>query len=410
MEPVVHFRKIEAMAGVLHESPASCGPCPAPSRSRAGAVLRVLAYGVSFLLPCTNLVFLAGGPYAWDVALIWTLPVWLCIFADLRSGHAREELAAVPGWLADASLYLLFLLQLANTWLLLRTASQLAWGSAADFATAAANVAAMRIMTGTNACCSGIAVAHELIHRRASHVRHMGRILLWTVCYDHFLVEHLLGHHRRAGTAEDPATARFGETHRQFRRRSLRRQFVSAWQLESRRLALTDCAAPWRHRVLQGILAQGTLLVCIGFWFGPAALLMFLYQALVAVNLLETVNYFQHWGLTRTGRRFAATDAWSTDSWFTVHAFIGLARHADHHAHGSRPFQDLRSLEESPTLPGGYFVMAIAAKLFNRRYRLLAEQEMRRRHLGPFRRATPRDTRQPTTACLNRPSSSICAP
>lgn len=355
-----------------------------PGSQGCRAIARLLPHGICFALPLANLAFLATGPHAWDAALIWTLPVWLCIYADLKSPAARAGFKAAPERLFDAGLHLLFLLQLVNIGLLLQVAGQLAWSSLSDFLTGAANIAAMRILSGTNSCCSGIAVAHELIHRRA-YRRWMGRILLWTVCYDHFMIEHLQGHHLRAGTAEDPATARFGESFREFWRRSPKQQFLSAWRLENRRLKSLGKASLRHHRALHGLIIQAALLTCISICFGPVSLLMFLYQALVAVQLLETVNYFQHWGLARGGGCFTAADAWSSDSWFTLHAFIGLSRHADHHAHGGKPFQRLQSHEESPRLPHGYFVMAITAKLFNTRYRWLAEQELRARQLGPFR-------------------------
>ena len=377
------------MASIPRENPAPGGAIqgPAPGPGLKPMEMPILAHGVSFVLPVANLVFLASGPHAWDVALTWTLPVWLCIYADLKSPkNRREPSTSVPAWPFNAALYLLFVLQVANILLLLEMASLLKWSSPLDFATAAANIASMRIMTGTNSCCSGIAVAHELIHRRPLHQRLMGRILLWTVCYDHFVVEHLCGHHRRASQAEDPATARFGESYRDFWSRTWKQQFFSAWKLENQRLnASFGQGVLWRHRVLHGLVIQTTLLLFITAWFGPVSLLMFLYQALVAVHLLEAVNYFQHWGLTRADRRFSGTDAWITDSSFTLHAFVGLSRHADHHAQSSKPFQQLSFRDESPRLPHGYFVMTILVKLFNPRFRRLAELELRERNLGPFR-------------------------
>ena len=375
------------MASIPREDSIPSGLSPPFRQDPAQAAFPLLAHGVSFLLPVASLIFLATGPHRWDAALAWTLPVWLCIYADLKGPSARlEPPESMPAWPFDAALYLHFALQICNIALLLRVASLLHWSTPSDFATAAANIAAMRILTGTNSCCSGIAVAHELIHRHVAHQRWMGRILLWTVCYDHFLVEHVRGHHRLATTAEDPATARFGESYREFWGRTGKGQFASAWRLENQRLgAQPGCWPGWRHRVMQGLAIQAALLAFIAAAFGPVALLMFLYQALVAVHLLEAVNYFQHWGLTRSDRRFGGADAWGTDSWFTLHAFVGLCRHADHHAYGAKPYQHLCFSEESPNLPCGYFAMAIAVRLFNARYRQLAAAELHSRKLGPFR-------------------------
>jgi alkane 1-monooxygenase len=136
---------------------------------------------------------------------------------------------------------------------------------------------------------------------------------------------------------------------------------------------------------LHGVGVQLALLVLIFAHFGPLALMLFLYQAWAAVRLLEMVNYVQHFGLVRAGERFGAADAWATDSWFTLHCFVGLSRHADHHIRAGRPCHRLRFLEESPRLPGGYFVMALLVRWRNGRYLELAGRELQARGLGPFR-------------------------
>lgn len=340
-----------------------------------------------FILPGSTLLFLADAPHRWESALVWTLPVWLCVIADLyspedRRGTGRQEPAR---WL-DARLYVLFALQWVNLILLLEAVSRLHWESWADVAVGGTNLIAMRILMGTSSCCSAIAVAHELIHRRPRHLRWMGRLLLWTVCYDHFALEHGRGHHRLASTLDDPATARFGERFEEFFRRSLKGQWANAWRHESQRLrGLPPLARLIRHRVLLGLCAESVLLAAILSLYGPLPLLMFLYQAWVAVRMLEAVNYVQHWGLVRSGPAFQASDAWSTGSWFTLHSFVGLARHADHHLLAGKPCHQLRHLSESPRLPGGYFVDVIFVRLFNDRYMKKAEDELKAKRLGPFR-------------------------
>ena len=73
---------------------------------------------------------------------------------------------------------------------------------------------------------------------------------------------------------------------------------------------------------------------------------------------------------------------------FTRYALIGLARHADHHAHPVRPYQALRRVEESPKLPYGYPPMVLLALAWNSHFRQIMTAELRRRGLGPF--AAPR--------------------
>jgi alkane 1-monooxygenase len=247
------------------------------------------------------------------------------------------------------------------------------------------------VLSGTTAGYSGIVVAHEWIHRRRPHQFFLGRLLLAFVLYEHFSTEHIRGHHPRLGTAEDPATARFGESLREFFRRTIPAQFKSAWLLEKKRLG--DEHMKWsdrrmvQHRVLQGVVAEVLLLLGFGFVFGPLAAVFFFLQARSAITLLETVNYIEHWGITRATKKVLHDDSWDTDNWFTLHTLVGLSRHADHHAQASRPYQQLRHFDNTPKMPLGYYGTILMAMFRNARYQKLATEELRRRRLGPFRDA-----------------------
>ncbi|QSA95617.1 alkane 1-monooxygenase [Methylococcus sp. EFPC2] len=337
------------------------------------------------MLPLCNLAFLSSGPHAWYSALLWTLPVWLCVIMDIRGPRVAEKVP--PGWPDRAYttlLYPLFALQFVNIGLFLNYAGQLSFGTLLAIGESAANIAALRILTGTTSCCSAIAVAHELIHRRPRHHRWMGRMLLWTVLYDHFAIEHVGGHHRRVGTTADPATARYGESFRQFWPRTLLGQFSGAWRLERSRLARRPGPVRFlRNRVMHGLAIQSGLLAAIFAVFGPMALVLFLYQAHAAVRLLETVNYFQHWGLTRRRRRFDGTAAWATDSWFSLHLFLGLSCHADHHEQPGKPYQHLHPGPTGPVLPYGYFAAALLVKFDDGRFHRLARRELERSTANP---------------------------
>jgi alkane 1-monooxygenase len=139
-----------------------------------------------------------------------------------------------------------------------------------------------------------------------------------------------------------------------------------------------------QHRVLQGVVCELAILVAFGSGFGGLALVFFLAQARTAVVLLETVNYIEHWGLSRVGKKVVSTDSWDTENWFTLYTLIGLSRHADHHAQASRPFQRLRHFEETAKMPAGYYGTILLALFANERYRALATAELERKKLGPF--------------------------
>ncbi len=354
-------------------------PCSSPA-DRFATWGTAAGHAVALVLPVSTMGFLITGPHSAAAALGWTIPVWLFILADIFSPADRDRSADdLPCWPFQVLLYLLAGLQLANIALMVGMVAALEWDDVSSITASVCNLLAIRILVGNNSCCSGIAVAHELIHRRHTFPRGLGRLLLLTVCYTHFAVEHLRSHHRHVGTRADPATARWGESYRAYWRRTKWAQLRNAWRLESERLGLpgtVGLSRRWlRHEVLLGSLAQVLVLGIITLYSGAAGLFIFLLQSLAAIRLLETVNYVQHWGLERASD---GLDAWVTDSWFTRHVFIGLARHSDHHRHGGKPYHRLSRCEQGPKLPYGYFGMAVLAKSFNRRFQRMACAELQR--------------------------------
>lgn len=360
----------------------------------------------AFVLPLTNAAFLLTGPHSWWSALLWQLPLWTLVLVDNHaSADYRQPPQDLPSWPFNLQLHLLVLIQLANHVLVGVMASKIPLGSWADAGTAAVNLFSVVIISGTTAGYSGIVIAHELVHRRSKVEHFLGRVLLMFVLYEHFSTEHVRGHHPRLGTPADPATARFGESLRDFFRRTVPAQFKSAWHLEKVRLG--DENMRWLdrrmvgHRVLQGVIAQVLIVIAYLVFLGPLALVFFLLQSRSAITLLETVNYCEHWGITRATKTVTPVDSWDTDNGFTLRTLVGLSRHADHHAQASRPYQKLRYFAESPKMPLGYYGTILLAMFRNDRYQELATAELRRLGLGPFRSGAAPEVREaPAAAAL----------
>ena len=216
----------------------------------------------------------------------------------------------------------------------------------------------------------GINYAHELMHQQSRYERALADILLAMVMHSHFWSEHMLVHHRYVGTPRDAVTARYNENFHRFFPRVLVECLTSAFRAEKAMLARkglpwTDLSNPFfRYWVLQG--AMLLLAIVAG---GFAGLLLFLFQALVAVWHLELVNYVEHYGLTRKylgdGKyesvlpRHSWNAAHKASNWF----LINLQRHSDHHYKPSRRFPLLQNYtqDEAPQLPYGYAVMTTMA-------------------------------------------------
>lgn len=204
----------------------------------------------------------------------------------------------------------------------------------------------------------GITFAHELGHSKSRIDRAMAWVLMASVNYSHFMVEHYRGHHPRAATFDDPASARRGESLWRFLPRTLWGSWASAWRLEGQRLQLRGQS--WLHSPLLWCCALNLALALVLIAGGATKIIVFwLGQSLFAIWLLETVNYIEHYGLSRKvaddGKRepFAMQHAWNADHLLSNSLLANLQRHSDHHMHAWKPFPTLQALP-GPQLPTGY--------------------------------------------------------
>ncbi len=213
-----------------------------------------------------------------------------------------------------------------------------------------------------------INVAHELIHKSSKFEQAAGGILLASVCYGGFKVEHVRGHHVHVSTPEDASSAQFGVNVYRFVSQSVPRNVVAAFRLEGARLRKLNLPLwHWRNELLlwHGLSA----LMCISFmiWLGWAGALFFLVQSIVAFVTLEIINYVEHYGLERqkldSGRyeRTTHLHSWNSNYLLTNLLLFQLQRHSDHHENPRRRYQALLHYDASPQLPGGYASMFLLA-------------------------------------------------
>lgn len=218
-------------------------------------------------------------------------------------------------------------------------------------------IVAMGIMCGI----VGINVGHELGHRSNRFEQLLGEILLTTSLENHFLPYHNAGHHYNVATPEDAATARKNEPLYFFWFRSHFSSYFKAWELEKKRLKNTD--RNWFHyqnRMLIYTIANLTLVIGIYLFFGLTVMLSFLTAAILGILLLETVNYIEHYGLLREKNKHGRYErvkhhhSWNSNHIVGKLVLFNLSRHSDHHYNGSKHYQILKSLPESPQMPTGY--------------------------------------------------------
>lgn len=323
-----------------------------------------MKYLFSFLIPSTvaaGLYF--GGPWAWMTVAVVFIGVPLL---DRILGRDRTNLGTLEEKKASESapyswiLYAYLPIQIGLLFLLGWT-----WNHSNEPLWVRAGwILSVALCTGG----MGITVAHELIHRRSLAERWIGRLLLMTVLYMHFAIEHVRGHHAKVGTLEDPATARKGIDVYRFILYTIPGQLRSAWNLEVARLRKHQWSIwSWRNEMLIFAVMQLLWLSAIGFYFGPAFLPIYVSVAVISFLLLEMINYVEHYGLERTqlpnGRYEAVRDhhSWNSDHRMSRALLFELTRHSDHHLVATRPYQILRSPEAHTDLPSGYPGMILLA-------------------------------------------------
>jgi alkane 1-monooxygenase len=224
------------------------------------------------------------------------------------------------------------------------------------------------ISMGGVAGAIGITFAHELVHRSHPSERALGELVLSSVSYAHFAIEHVHGHHRHVGTPRDPATARYGESFYRFLPRTLIGSLTSAWHLERERL-LRRHRSEWSpsNRMLRYAAVQIAMYGTVALTLGPVGVAVLAGQAAVAFSILEVINYVEHYGLVRKEitpgeyERIAPQHSWDSAYRVSNWMLINLARHADHHVVAAKRYQSLELLPKAPQLPGGYGAMFLLA-------------------------------------------------
>jgi len=295
---------------------------------------------------------------AWTFLAAIATPLFLVV-ADETLGENRAPLStsgtAAFRWLPR----LYILLQLAAT----------GWAAALVIrpATSVVEAAGLALSAGVTTGVFGFVAAHEMIHSRDQSERSLGLALLGSVFYMHFRIAHVHGHHLRAATRDDPASARFGEGLYTFLMRSAAGQFREAWRFEEqRRRRLGRPAFGIGNRmVVYGALEAG-FLAAIAL-VSLRALAFAIAVAFVAVVLLESFNYIAHYGLSRGMRpdgrreRLGPMHSWNSSRRMNNAGLFNMGRHSDHHRRMARSYEQLQPVTGNAELPCGYAAALLTA-------------------------------------------------
>ena len=319
--------------------------------------MKDLKYLFAYLAPIAAFVgiYMAGW---WSLGSIY-IGFVLVPLLEFFTPNSEENLSPVEEDTKVKSVFfdLLLYLNLPLFYLLLvYFFSRVASGDLATY-----EVVMMTLNVGLIAGTIGINVAHELGHRANKFEQTLSKMLLMPTMYMHFFIEHNRGHHKNVATPEDPATSRLGESLYAFWIRSVTGGYVSAWNLENKRLQ-SEGHSFWsfQNEMLRFQIIQLGYLTTVGLFFGPSMIVLAILVGILGFLLLETVNYIEHYGLMRkklpNGRyeHVRPCHSWNSNHEMGRIFLYELTRHSDHHYKASRKYQILRHMDDSPQLPFGY--------------------------------------------------------
>lgn len=306
-----------------------------------------------YLAPFAFLALLPLGGWlggAWTFLAAIATPLFLVGLDAALGNEAASSEALAARWLPTTYV----VLQLAAT------AGAAAWVSRPS--TNLLEFIGMTASAGVTAGVFGFVAAHELIHSRDGRERALGLTFLASAFYMHFAIAHIYGHHRRAGTREDPATARLGEGLYAFLVRSVVGQFREAWAFEARRRQRAGSA----NRVIAYLAIEALFLIALALvsW---RILALAIAVAVIAVMLLESFNYIAHYGLVREARAegraepLAPHHSWNSGRRMNNASLFNMGRHSDHHRRTTHPYDRLEPLFGSAELPSGYAAALLTA-------------------------------------------------
>ncbi|HRI21933.1 MAG TPA: alkane 1-monooxygenase [Panacibacter sp.] len=323
-----------------------------------------LKYAAPFLIYLLALIsFFGTGVWCW-LALLYA---WILIPAaelfqkpdPANMETTEEELAKENKWY-DYVLYATVFFQYAALIIFLWQMKH----SSYNFIDGLARVYTMGLLCGV----FGINAGHELGHRSKKYERLIAKALLLSSLYMHFFIEHNKGHHKNVATRDDPASARLWEPVYFFYFRSVIFSYLSAWKIAGRDAVKNGGSVfSFKNEMLQLHLTQLGFIAVIFFTCGWLVTVYYLMAAAVGIALLETVNYIEHYGLTRKEinkgkfERTMPRHSWNSDHIIGRLMLFELSRHSDHHYLASRKYQLLRHHDDAPQMPTGYPGMMILA-------------------------------------------------
>jgi len=340
-----------------------------------------------YLSPATLLFGVAGlylgGPWVWlGLATLPILAIGDTVLPrDLSERKMNNEaLAFIPVLMSCAIAFVSFVL----------LSYQVGTGQLGWFNTIGAVVS-----TGWVGTIVGIPAFHELFHRRTAYLRYLGLCLQVMYGDPTRDIAHVVGHHIDVGTKKDSDTAMRGENLYSFGLRAAKGSFLTGLEMEGDALQKKGFSR-WsiRHRLWRALAGYVVFIVgmyLIGGWAGALACFG---ATTIARFLLESFNYFQHYGQVRgEGRPIKKHHVWNHFGMLSRAMTFEITNHSGHHLNSYAPYYHLKPDRDAVMLPSVFicFISALVPPIWHRLIIMPALKEWDLNHADAQERALARE-------------------
>jgi alkane 1-monooxygenase len=319
--------------------------------SRPWNTAKVLGFSLFPAIPMlAPLGYYMRAPWLGAAVVFVGLPLLDVVLRNDRSGTFKGAKRGVLAWLYIVpQLYVVTWAAVLCWAIFLLRAESLAVGTAAWLVFSVS-------LASSFATCA----AHELLHWPEPSARAFARLVMATVAYGHFTIEHV-HHHATVGIAREGTTPPLGQSVWVFFARNVAFSFRSAWDIERQR-QIRSRLPILRNRFVQqwlftAVIATGFVAVA-----GLPGLAIFVVQAAFGVYTTEYVNYAQHYGLARNrDEPLSGHVSWSSNGFGTNSITLNITRHAHHHLRSGLRYYELEHIDGAPILPAGYLALFFPA-------------------------------------------------
>lgn len=290
--------------------------------------------------------YYAGVPWLSGVLVFIGIPVLDLLIGSDQTRPLENPARLAVAWLRTIPRLYVFVWLPTLLWAAHQLSSHAVSGAAAAWLTVS-----IALATAFATC-----VAHELLHWPGAFDRALARLIMATVAYGQFPIEHL-HHHDEVGLMHEGTTPPLGQSIWSFLAKNVRFTFRSAWAIERRRQLMKHLPLLGNRFIQQWLLTIviiGVFAIVGGAW----GLVLFFAQAAFGIFTTEYVNYAQHYGLARAPNTPARGDlSWNSNCFMTNAFTLNITRHVHHHVQADVPYYNLEYIDSMPLLPAGYLAL-----------------------------------------------------